>query len=72
MLWKQLKFVEGVSPMFETDRTISNNCTLIVMNPFIFTSERAEFVFTRYISYFSKKKFVFELSFQKSSGWAGL
>lgn len=25
LLWKQLKFVEGVSPMFETDITISNN-----------------------------------------------
>lgn len=42
------------------------------MNPFIFNSERTEFVFTGYISYFPRTKFIFQLTFPKSSSWVGL
>lgn len=42
------------------------------MNPFIFTSEKADFIFTGYISYFSRTTFIFDLTLPKPSGWSGL
>lgn len=42
------------------------------MNPFIFTSEKADFIFAGYISYFSRTTFIFDLTLPKPSGWSGL